>query len=308
MFIAFNSTFGPLLVIGFLGMPRRVVTYAGYLQGANVWVSVSAFVLGFSMLIFLVNFIWSHVLRARAGRDEPVGVEVDRVAAAVAGPGAQLRPHPDLRPGSVSVRGRRAACRAAPGVAPARHDARDRARQPRDRLLGRRDASRRSVMARNAEGRPRDLLAARHGVLLLRVPVRVLLPPVAQLARPVASEARRPFADARHPDRAGDRRWRRLCSALGLADHRADRRPAWRVKGAIARWSLGSPPSCCRSSSGRRSGVRPDRWRVRQRVRRVDRAAGPLRARPPVLAGDDARDLLSLPGRAAPACRRRGLG
>ena len=46
MFIAFNSTFGPLLVIGFLGMPRRVVTYAGYLQGANVWVSVSAFVLG----------------------------------------------------------------------------------------------------------------------------------------------------------------------------------------------------------------------------------------------------------------------
>ena len=35
MFIAFNSTFGPLLVIGFLGMPRRVVTYAGYLQGAN---------------------------------------------------------------------------------------------------------------------------------------------------------------------------------------------------------------------------------------------------------------------------------
>ena len=60
MFVAFNSTFGPLLVIGFLGMPRRVVTYAGYLQGANDWVSVSAFVLGFSMLIFLANFIWSQ--------------------------------------------------------------------------------------------------------------------------------------------------------------------------------------------------------------------------------------------------------
>jgi cytochrome c oxidase subunit 1 len=59
MFVAFNSTFGPLLVIGFLGMPRRVVTYAGYLQGANVWVSVSAFVLGASMLVFLANFIWS---------------------------------------------------------------------------------------------------------------------------------------------------------------------------------------------------------------------------------------------------------
>jgi cytochrome c oxidase subunit I len=61
MFIAFNSTFGPLLVIGFLGMPRRVVTYAGYLQGANVWVSVSAFVLGGSMLIFIANLIWSQL-------------------------------------------------------------------------------------------------------------------------------------------------------------------------------------------------------------------------------------------------------
>jgi cytochrome c oxidase subunit 1 len=61
MFIAFNSTFGPLLVIGFLGMPRRVVTYAGYLQGANDWVSVSAFVLGASMLLFIANLIWSQV-------------------------------------------------------------------------------------------------------------------------------------------------------------------------------------------------------------------------------------------------------
>ncbi len=61
MFLAFNSTFGPLLVIGFLGMPRRVVTYAGYLQGANDWVSISAFVLGASMLVFLANFIWSLV-------------------------------------------------------------------------------------------------------------------------------------------------------------------------------------------------------------------------------------------------------
>ncbi len=68
MFLAFNSTFGPLLVIGFLGMPRRVVTYAGYLQGANIWVSVSAFVLGCSMLVFLANFVWSMVFaRVPAG-------------------------------------------------------------------------------------------------------------------------------------------------------------------------------------------------------------------------------------------------
>jgi cytochrome c oxidase subunit 1 len=68
MFIAFNSTFGPLLVIGFLGMPRRSVTYAGYLQGANQWVSISAFVLGAAELVFVVNLIYSMVFaRVPAG-------------------------------------------------------------------------------------------------------------------------------------------------------------------------------------------------------------------------------------------------
>jgi cytochrome c oxidase subunit 1 len=71
MFIAFNSTFGPLLVIGFLGMPRRAVTYAGYLQGANTWVSVSAFFLGGSMLIFLFNFVWSLVFVREPAGDNP---------------------------------------------------------------------------------------------------------------------------------------------------------------------------------------------------------------------------------------------
>jgi cytochrome c oxidase subunit I len=61
MFIAFNATFGPLLVIGFLGMPRRSVTYAGYLHGGNTWVSIAAFFLGASELVFVVNFIWSMV-------------------------------------------------------------------------------------------------------------------------------------------------------------------------------------------------------------------------------------------------------
>jgi cytochrome c oxidase subunit 1 len=73
MFIAFNSTFGPLLVIGFLGMPRRAVTYAGYLQGANVWVSISAFVLGASMLLFLVNFVWSLLFARVPAGDNPWG-------------------------------------------------------------------------------------------------------------------------------------------------------------------------------------------------------------------------------------------
>jgi cytochrome c oxidase subunit 1 len=62
MFIAFNSTFMPLFVLGMKGMPRRVSSYAPNLHGLNVWVSISAFVLGFSMLIFLANVVWSLIL------------------------------------------------------------------------------------------------------------------------------------------------------------------------------------------------------------------------------------------------------
>jgi cytochrome c oxidase subunit I len=61
MFIAFNSTFLPLFVLGLKGMPRRVSTYEPALQGLNDWVSISAFVLGFSMLIFIFNVIYSLI-------------------------------------------------------------------------------------------------------------------------------------------------------------------------------------------------------------------------------------------------------
>ena len=67
MFIAFNSTFLPLFVIGMKGQPRRVSEYATNLQGLNTWVSISAFVLGFSMLIFLYNTVYSLIfVRLRA--------------------------------------------------------------------------------------------------------------------------------------------------------------------------------------------------------------------------------------------------
>ena len=73
MFIAFNSTFGPLLVIGFLGMPRRAVTYAGYLHGGNTWVSYSAFVLGASELVVVANLIWSLVFARVPAGSNPWG-------------------------------------------------------------------------------------------------------------------------------------------------------------------------------------------------------------------------------------------
>src|SRR5438270_5290866 len=59
LFVAFNSTFGPLFAVGLLGQPRRVVTYPAHLQALNDWVSVSAYFIGISMIVFLVNVIWS---------------------------------------------------------------------------------------------------------------------------------------------------------------------------------------------------------------------------------------------------------
>ena len=62
MFLAFNSTFLPLFAIGELGMPRRVFEYAKALQGLNVWVSISAFVLGLSLLVFVFNLLKSLII------------------------------------------------------------------------------------------------------------------------------------------------------------------------------------------------------------------------------------------------------
>jgi cytochrome c oxidase subunit I len=63
LFIAFNATFAPLFALGMLGMPRRVVTYPVNLQALNDWVSSGAYVIGLSMLVFLVNLIWSMLIK-----------------------------------------------------------------------------------------------------------------------------------------------------------------------------------------------------------------------------------------------------
>ncbi len=71
MFLAFNSTFGPLFALGLMGMPRRVSTYPSHLQALNIWVSVSAFVLGASMLIFLANVVYSMVFARKPAEANP---------------------------------------------------------------------------------------------------------------------------------------------------------------------------------------------------------------------------------------------
>ena len=71
LFIAFNSTFGPLFALGFMGMPRRVVTYPTNLQGLNDWVSASAFVIGLSMLVFIYNVISTQLFKREPTEPNP---------------------------------------------------------------------------------------------------------------------------------------------------------------------------------------------------------------------------------------------
>jgi cytochrome c oxidase subunit 1 len=65
MFVFFNMTFFPLFIVGILGQPRRVFEYAHNLQGLNDFSSISAYLLGASFLIFVVNFVWNIVIEPR---------------------------------------------------------------------------------------------------------------------------------------------------------------------------------------------------------------------------------------------------
>jgi cytochrome c oxidase subunit 1 len=78
MFIFFNLTFFPMFIIGLLGQPRRVFTYAQGLQGLNIFSSISAYLLGFSFLIFLANIMWSMFIspeKAPANPWDSLGLE-----------------------------------------------------------------------------------------------------------------------------------------------------------------------------------------------------------------------------------------
>jgi cytochrome c oxidase subunit I len=71
LFISFNLTFGPLFALGILGQPRRVVTYPTNLQGLNDWVTICAYCIGISMLIFLYNAVWSLLFKREPSEANP---------------------------------------------------------------------------------------------------------------------------------------------------------------------------------------------------------------------------------------------
>ncbi len=57
--LGFNVTFLPMFVIGLQGMNRRIADYTPDLEPGNKMVSMGAFFLGSSFLIFIYNFIYS---------------------------------------------------------------------------------------------------------------------------------------------------------------------------------------------------------------------------------------------------------
>jgi len=61
-FLGFNMAFGPMHILGLQGMPRRIYTYDDSL-GLNVWNMVStvgAFIIAFSVSVFMFNIWHSH--------------------------------------------------------------------------------------------------------------------------------------------------------------------------------------------------------------------------------------------------------
>ena len=70
-FISFNCTFFAMHILGLRGMPRRVAGYLNYnsfsdLQPMNIFITVSAFVMGASQIIFIINFIGSWIWGEKA--------------------------------------------------------------------------------------------------------------------------------------------------------------------------------------------------------------------------------------------------
>ncbi len=70
-FVSFNFTFFPMFIVGFLDQPRRVSAYAAQLQGLNDWITISAYFIGLSMVVFIANLVYSWVFERRRAEENP---------------------------------------------------------------------------------------------------------------------------------------------------------------------------------------------------------------------------------------------
>ena len=71
MMIGFNVTFAPMHWLGMDGMPRRIYTYAENMgwEGSNLAASIGGMILGFGILVFIINVFYSRMKKVMAGND-----------------------------------------------------------------------------------------------------------------------------------------------------------------------------------------------------------------------------------------------
>jgi cytochrome c oxidase subunit 1 len=67
LLVSFNLVFVPLFWVGIQGLNRRVADYPDFYSGVNGFVSIAAYLLGASFLLYVGNLLWS----ARRGDPAP---------------------------------------------------------------------------------------------------------------------------------------------------------------------------------------------------------------------------------------------
>jgi len=71
MMIGFNVTFQPMMILGLLGMPRRIQSYPDGM-GWGLWnmvATVGALAIAVSIMVFMVNIVYSMIRGEKAGAD-----------------------------------------------------------------------------------------------------------------------------------------------------------------------------------------------------------------------------------------------
>ena len=272
-------------------MPRRVFEYARNLETLNDWVSISSFLLGGSILIFVINFVMSRCSGGNArsatrggpaawnGRPSspPPPENFEQVPVILSGPydyGVQERcPVADLNPppGVIAARLRASGHRRG-GIEMSDTDGR-RPRRPEPRPRPRRRAIYHEA-ALNATWTGSRLAIGGLIVPVRRVPVRLLLPAVAQLhglwQGPGYVTPRR--MRLRHRRSCCWSRSAPPCTTFGLQRIKAGPQGAWQVRAALV--ALAARPG-----RGRAADLPALRPAVPRRAARASPASSPASTR-----------------------------
>ena len=230
-FVSFNLTFFPMHWVGLVGMPRRVADYSDRFADINLFITISSFALGASVVVFFYNVITSWA-RGPIAESNPWRAMTLEWQVTLAAAGLQLRRDPAGRRRAVRVRRSRRAPRDPVRRLRRRH--RLRRRYERTRRSGRarpRPSSRAADRQQELEGRrhrARDVPLHRlRGDAVRLVLRRLLLRAGRQPGRAgglAAAAVRVPEVRRRHQHR--DPRHLELHDALGAAVDQAQQ-PPW---------------------------------------------------------------------------------